>query len=51
YKRQPDSTGRWRDDPADSTVKYSIDGKKIIITELYTDGSSTTNSYPMMQLK
>ncbi|WP_319854687.1 hypothetical protein [Klebsiella quasipneumoniae] len=29
----PDSTGRWRDDPADSTVKYSIDGKKIIITE------------------
>ena len=47
----PDITGRWRDDPADSTVKYSIDGKKIIITELYTDGSSTTNSYPMMQLK
>ncbi|HIF7009334.1 TPA: hypothetical protein ACX39X_001188, partial [Klebsiella pneumoniae] len=47
----PDSTGRWRDDPADSTVKYSIDGKKIIITELYTDGSSTTNSYPLMQLK
>ena len=45
----PDSTGRWRDDPADSTVKYSIDGKNI--TELYTDGSSTTNSYPMMQLK
>ncbi|HHO8718118.1 TPA: hypothetical protein ACRYAE_005404, partial [Klebsiella pneumoniae] len=24
---------------------------KIIITELYTDGSSTTNSYPLMQLK
>lgn len=47
----PDSTGRWRDDPADSTVKYTIDGKKIIITELYSDGSSTTNSYPLKQLK
>ena len=32
-------------------VKYSIDGKKIIITELYSDGSSTTNSYPLKQLK
>lgn len=47
----PDSTGRWRDDPADSTVKYAINGKKIIITELYSDGSSTTNSYPLNQLK
>ncbi len=24
----PDSTGRWRDDTADSTVKYAIDSKK-----------------------
>ncbi|EKM0375850.1 hypothetical protein SMX93_001140 [Cronobacter turicensis] len=47
----PDSTGRWRDDPEDSTVKYSVDGKKIIITELYSDGSSTTNAYPLKQLK
>jgi len=47
----PDSTGRWRDDPADSTVKYTIDGKKIVIAELYSDGSSTTNSYPLTQLK
>ncbi|KOA70578.1 hypothetical protein [Pantoea sp. CFSAN033090] len=47
----PESTGRWRDDPADSTVKYAINGKKIIITELYSDGSSTTNSYPLNQLK
>lgn len=39
----PESTGRWRDDPADSTVKYAINGKKIIITEFYSDGSSTTN--------
>lgn len=27
----PDSTGRWRDDPADSTVKYAIDGKKLLL--------------------
>ncbi|MGY8619684.1 hypothetical protein [Pantoea eucalypti] len=47
----PESTGRWRDDPADSTVKYAINGKKIIITEFYSDGSSTTNSYPLNQLK
>ncbi|WP_208443052.1 hypothetical protein [Pantoea agglomerans] len=47
----PESTGRWRDDPADSTVKYAINGKKIIITELYSDGSSTTHSYPLNQLK
>ncbi|QLS08426.1 hypothetical protein HV326_04575 [Enterobacter hormaechei] len=47
----PDSTGRWRDDPADGTVKYAVDGRKIIITELYSDGSSTSNSYPLKQLK
>lgn len=47
----PDSTGRWRDDRADSTVKYSVNGKKIIITEAYSDGSSTSNSYPLKQLQ
>ncbi len=31
----PDSTGRWRDDPADSTVKYSIDGKNNYYRALY----------------
>ncbi|EKN6165365.1 hypothetical protein AB8884_03600 [Yersinia enterocolitica] len=46
----PDSSGRWRDNPADSTVKYAINGKKIIITEVYSDGSSTSNSYPLKQL-
>ena len=47
----PDSTGRWRGDPAYGTVKYAVDGRKIIITELYSDGSSTSNSYPLKQLK
>lgn len=47
----PDSTGRWRDDPADSTVKYAVEGKKIIITEAYSDGSSSSNSYPLKQLQ
>lgn len=47
----PDSIGRWRDDPADSTVKYAVEGKKIIITEVYSDGSSSSNSYPLKQLQ
>lgn len=47
----PDSTGRWRDDPADSTVRYAVEGKKIIITEAYSDGSSSSNSYPLKQLQ
>lgn len=46
----PDSSGRWRDNPADSIVKYAINGKKIIITEVYSDGSSSSNSYPLKQL-
>ncbi|HFV9236905.1 MULTISPECIES: hypothetical protein [Enterobacter] len=46
----PESTGRWRDDPADSTVRYSIEGKKVIITEIYSDGSSVSNSYSLKQL-
>ena len=47
----PDSTGRWRDDPADSTVRYAVEGKKIIITEACSDGSSRSNSYPLKQLQ
>ena len=46
----PDSTGRWRDHSEDSTVTYAIDGKNIIITEVYSDGSSSSNSYPLKQL-
>ncbi len=26
-----DSTGRWRDDPADSKVKYAVEGKKSLL--------------------
>ena len=47
----PNSTGRWRHDPADSTVKCTVEGKKIIITEVYSDGSSSFNSYPLKQLQ
>lgn len=46
----PDSTGRWRDDPADSVVKYSISGKKLTISEVYSDGSSTENTYSVKEL-
>ena len=46
----PDSTGRWRDNPADSVVKYSVSGKKLTISEVYSDGSSTDNTYPLKDL-
>lgn len=45
-----DSSGRWRDDPMDSVVKYSVSGKNLTITEAYSDGSSTKNTYPIKQL-
>lgn len=46
----PDSTGRWRDNPADSVVKYAVNGKKLTISEVYSDGSSTDNTYPLKDL-
>ncbi|AIR61383.1 hypothetical protein LH23_12180 [Cedecea neteri] len=46
----PDSIGRWRDDPLDSVVTYSVEGKKLTITETYGDGSASKNSYPIKQL-
>lgn len=46
----PDSLGRWRDEPADSVVKYSVNGNELMISEIYSDGSSTENSYPISQL-
>ncbi len=46
----PDSIGRWRDDPMDSVVKYSISGGDLTVTETYSDGSSTKNTYPIKQL-
>lgn len=30
---------------------YAVEGKKIIITEVYSDGSSSSNSYPLKQLQ
>ncbi|HHQ6628666.1 TPA: hypothetical protein ACSTL1_000077 [Serratia fonticola] len=46
----PDSIGRWRDDPMDSVVKYSISGGDLTVTETYSDDSSTKNTYPIKQL-
>lgn len=46
----PDSTGRWRNDPADSVVKFTVNGKNITISEQYSDGSSTDNTYPLKGL-
>lgn len=46
----PDSSGRWRNDPADSVVKYKVDGNKLTISEVYSDGSSTSDTYQLNQL-
>lgn len=46
----PDSSGRWRNDPADSVVKFTINGKKVTITENYGDGSSTSKSISLNEL-
>lgn len=46
----PDSTGRWRMilQTAQSNMLLRV---KIIITEVYSDGSSSFNSYPLKQLQ
>nr|WP_306561163.1 hypothetical protein [Proteus terrae] len=45
-----DSSGRWRDDPLDSIVKYSVNGGDITISEIYSDGSKTEKTYPIKEL-
>ena len=43
----PDSTGRWRNDPADETITYSINGKKLNLTQVYSDGSGDNATYDL----
>ncbi len=45
-----DSLGRWRDDPLDSIVKYSVNNGDITISEIYSDGSKTEKTYPIKEL-
>lgn len=40
-------TRRWRDNPADEKITFSIDGSKVTITTTYPDGSGGSESYTM----
>ncbi|OSN08244.1 hypothetical protein [Lonsdalea iberica] len=46
----PDSIGRWRDDPADETITYRIHGDALDISEIYSDGSKERQSYSLNAL-
>jgi len=45
-----DNSKRWRTDPLDDVVKYSIKDKTIKITQEYTDGSNSSEEYPILEL-
>ena len=36
--------GRWRNDPADEVITYSIDGDSITITQTFSDGSDMSET-------
>jgi hypothetical protein len=40
-----DGPGRWRDSPQDEVIKFSISGRKIMMTETFNDGSVVKESY------
>jgi hypothetical protein len=37
--------GRWRDTSMDSQISYRVDGNTVTITELYSDGSRSEDSF------
>ena len=41
----PDSLGRWRNDPADEVITYSINGNKLTLKQVYSDGSADNSTY------
>ena len=43
-------TGRWRTDPADEKILFSINAKGVTITQAWTDGSKSTDTYPAKAL-
>ncbi|AVF37362.1 hypothetical protein BV494_05245 [Rahnella sikkimica] len=46
----PDDSKRWRTDPLDDVVKYSIEDTMLTITQEYTDGSSSNDEYKLSGL-
>ena len=45
-----DNSKRWRTDPLDDVVKYSIEDTTLTITQEYTDGSSSNDEYTLSGL-
>ncbi len=43
-------TGRWRTDPLDEKITYHINGKLLEITQSYSDGTSTKESFKSSQI-
>jgi hypothetical protein len=43
-------TGRWRNDPSDDVVTFSLTSNSIEITEKYSGGSSTKETYTAAQV-
>lgn len=41
----PDSIGRWRDDPADEVITYSLSEGNVKLNQVYSDGSSEDKIY------
>lgn len=42
--------GRWRIGPYDSEITFFVKGETVTITELYSDGSKTSNKYHITEL-
>lgn len=45
-----DDSKRWRTDPLDDVIKYSIEDAMLTITQEYTDGSSSNDEYKLSGL-
>lgn len=45
-----DDSKRWRTDPLDDVIKYSIEDTMLTITQEYTDGSSSNDEYKLSGL-
>lgn len=42
--------GRWRDDPADSKISFSVSGSTLSLSETFGDESLTNKSFSLQQL-
>lgn len=41
----PDSLGRWRNDPADEVITYSLSGTMLTLKQTYSDGSGEEKTF------